>query len=120
MTVWCTVAFSPAQLVAVDLRLSWSPVQYDRPVGYNVYSREIGAAFDYRYPIWTDAATSCVLYGLADNTTHYFVVRTHDYFGNESADSVEVRWEPGDPATVADPTVAIREAASSCFINTLL
>jgi hypothetical protein len=85
----------PALGRAIDLTITWSPVYSDTPVGYRVYFREQGQDYDFRFPIWEGEETKCTIYGLNENNAYFFVLRTHDFLGNESSSSGEVSYLPG-------------------------
>jgi hypothetical protein len=85
----------PALGQAIDLTITWSPVYSDNPVGYRVYFREQGQDYDFRFPIWEGEETECTIYGLNENNAYFFVLRTHDFLGNESMSSGEVSYNAG-------------------------
>ncbi|MGD9368652.1 MAG: PKD domain-containing protein [Desulfobacteraceae bacterium] len=78
--------------LAAEVILAWD-VSNPTPDGYRVFARVEGQDYDYSSPVWPGAGddptqTACVLKGLADGTSYYFVVRA--YVGSdESGDSNE-------------------------------
>ena len=77
---------------ASTVTLAWDP-NTDQVDGYKIFHRIEGGAYDYANPAWLGAETSGGVQNIADDVTHYFVVRA--YRGAlESADSVEVSFTP--------------------------
>jgi len=58
--------------------------------GYRVYYREEGQEYDFDFPDWENAETTCTIYGLIEGITYYFVSRAYDIYGNESENSIEL------------------------------
>ena len=92
---------TPLQILAAQVTLAWD-ANAPTPDGYCVYQREQGQAYDYAHPVWpSDGAdhteTTCVIDGLTDGTTYYFIVRAHDA-ADESGDSNEVMYQPETPS----------------------
>ena len=92
---------TPLQILAAQVTLAWD-ANVPTPNGYCVYQREQGQAYDYAHPVWpSDGAdhteTTCVIDGLTDGTTYYFVVRAHSG-ADESGDSNEVIYQPAMPS----------------------
>ncbi|GEM_PF-3282723 len=75
---------------------------------YKVFTRLEGQSYNYDAPVWTGATTTCTVQ-VADDVPCFFVVRSADDNGNESADSNEAEYQPpvdtdGDGITDADET----------------
>ena len=78
----------------VDVSLIWDPVIHPDLAGYKMFYRETSKSYDYLDAVWTGTETTCTVFDLDENTSHCFVVRAFDTFGNESDDSNEVCWLP--------------------------
>mgnify|MGYP001822586231 FL=1 len=90
---------------AAEVTLAWETIRDPDAALYRIYHREPGGQYEYLQPVWEGAATSCTLTALADGVSHYFVGRSVDAIGNESADSREIVYHA--PAPEADqPTPA--------------
>lgn len=75
---------------AAEVTLAWEEIREPDAASYRIYHREVGGRYEYLEPVWEGTATSCTLTGLADGESHYFVGRSVDFFGNQSADSGEI------------------------------
>jgi hypothetical protein len=87
------VILAPQTACAVDVTLTWDANTETDLDCYRIYHRQEGQAYDYNYPLWEGADTTCTIYNLDDTTTHYFVARAVDIYWNESEDSNEVSFE---------------------------
>lgn len=89
---------APSLTLAAEVTLAWD-ANDPAPDGYRVFARIDGQDYDYTSPVWPGTGddptqTSCVLKGLAEGTSYYFVVRA--YAGSEeSGDSNEVNYITG-------------------------
>lgn len=100
---------------AAEVTLAWEEIREPDAASYRIYHRESGGRYEYLEPVWEGTATSCTLTGLADGESHYFVGRSVDFFGNQSADSGEIVFHaparesevptlpPDAPPAVPDP-----------------
>jgi polyisoprenoid-binding protein YceI len=87
----------PQNVYAVDVTLAWDPNGEEDLAGYKIFYRQEGQSYNYQEPAWEGTGTTCTIYDLSDNTTHYFVARAFDTSGNESGDSNEVFYQPNRP-----------------------
>jgi hypothetical protein len=96
----CITPYSVA--IAAQVTLAWDP-NFPVPDGYKLYVRAEGESYDYHFPAWSGTGTTCTIDNLADDTTHYFVVRA--FVGNdESGDSNETAYTTSDSDTVPPST----------------
>ena len=98
--------------MALDISLAWEPSSSDVE-GYRAFCREAGRNYDYSQPAWQGSETTCMIYGLEDETTHYFVVRAYNQLG-ESGNSNEAS------SAGSDTEVGIAAEAGGCFISSAL
>lgn len=75
-----------------SIRLSWNPVNSSALAGYRVYYGYESGIYTFSYDAGN--ATSCMLNSLQDCVTHYLVVTSYDYYGQESGYSNEVSGFP--------------------------
>jgi len=87
----------PQNAHAVNVTLTWDPNEEEDLAGYRIYHREEGQSYNYNTPSWEGTETSCTLFDLDDDTTHYFVARAFDMAGNESVDSGQEFFIPNRP-----------------------
>ena len=92
----------PRSIYAVDITLAWDENIGENPAGYRVFHREDGESYDYEQPAWEGEDTTCTIYGLTNNTVHYFVARAFDGSDYETEDSNETFYTPNAPP-VLDP-----------------
>lgn len=91
LTILCFLLFSIPSFAA-EVTLAWDANDLT-PEGYRVFSRVVNGIYDYSNPIWEGSSIVAVIQNLDNNTTYYFVVRAFD--GKlESADSIEVVYNP--------------------------
>jgi hypothetical protein len=83
---------------AAQVTLAWEATGGSN-AGYRLFARAEGQNYDYSQPKWQGTATSSTIHQLEDSKTHYFVMRTFDSQGNESANSNEVVFTPAASAT---------------------
>lgn len=69
--------------------LPWENTENTQQGGYRIYHRIENESYDYSQWAWTGQENTATLTGLAEDTTHYFVVRAWAD-QQESADSEEV------------------------------
>ena len=86
--------FSSQYAHSADITFEWNPNTEPDLAGYRIFCRQEGQSYDYNDPAWEGIETTCTIYNLDDKTTYYFVARAFDTFGNESADSDEVWYDP--------------------------
>ena len=98
--------------MALDISLAWEPSSSDVE-GYRAFCREAGQNYEYSQPAWQGSETTCTIYGLEDETTHYFVVRAYNELG-ESNNSNEASSAGGGTE------VGIAAEAGGCFISSAL
>lgn len=93
------MAFGLAATVAqaADVTLAWEEVLDPDAALYRIYHREADGVYTFDTPVWEGDATSCTLTALIDGTTHYFVGRSVDSYGNESVDSNEIAFHAPVP-----------------------
>ncbi len=105
---------------ARQVTLAWDANQEETLMGYRVFCRQSGDAYNYIHPIWDGTATTCTLIGLDDYTDYAFVVRAYDDQGHESADSEEV-WLIGQIAVPEQPEATSPENdAPDLFLTPVL
>jgi hypothetical protein len=80
----------PTASADVEVTLELDRNEEPDVIGFKVYSRLEGKAYDYTNPVWVGSTNSCVITGLQANTNYYFTARSFDSLGNESPDSNEV------------------------------
>lgn len=73
---------------AEQATLAWDPISDSRVTGYNVHYGTQSGTYTSIYS--AGSATSATVSGLAEGQTYYFVVRSRDAAGNESANSNQV------------------------------
>jgi hypothetical protein len=98
------------------------------PEGYQVYGREEGQNYDYDTPWWQgdQTFTQCVIDGLDESKTYFFVVRAYAD-DDVSGDSNEVRYAYADGTSSGGSSSLDSNTASSagsgssggCFIQSL-
>ena len=93
---------SPQRSYGVDVTLSWQTNQEEDLAGYRVFNRLQGQNYNYDDPAWEGTDTTCTIYSLDDDSTHYFVVRAFDTSDNESVNSNEVSYQGVPPDAVLD------------------
>lgn len=86
---------TPCMSLAAQVSLTWIPNDTSASA-YRVYQRQEGESYNYDTPVWSYEGNSsdintCVIDGLADERTYYFVVRACGN-GTESNDSNEVEF----------------------------
>ena len=86
--------FSTQDAYSADVTFAWNPNSEPDLVGYRIFYRQEGLSYDYHNPVWEGSDTTCTIFNLDENTTHYFVARAFDTSGNESADSSQVCYDP--------------------------
>ena len=86
--------FSAQNVHSADVTFTWDPNSEPDILGYRIFCRQEGLSYDYDNPVWEGIETTCTIYNLDENTTHYFVARAFDTSDNESADSNEVCYDP--------------------------
>jgi len=108
--------FCPARaLTDVYLKLAWDANDETDLDGYRIFVRAEGESYNYADPDWEGTATTCTIYGLADDTNYFFVARAFDIAGNESGDSNEEFYDAAanvPPTADAGPDRAVGEGAS--------
>ena len=114
--VFCLVLIFPGSAFSsVDVQLEWNANGESDLAGYRIFVREAGESYNYGQPDWEGTATSCWIYGLADDTDYFFVARAFDLAGNESGNSIEVPYlAPQDVPPIADagPNRTVGEGAT--------
>jgi hypothetical protein len=85
-------------------------------VGYRLYTRQSGQAYDYTFPDCDGSETSCTINDLEDTVEYCFVVRAYNSEGNESSDSNEVCLPPTseDPNNIDDDNDGLTENQGDC------
>jgi hypothetical protein len=102
----CIATYSVAG--AAQVTLEWGPPDPSLD-GYKIYVRTEGEVYDYHFPAWSGTNTTCTIDNLADDTTHYFVVRA--WAGNDvSTDSNEVVYDDSSSGTITLPTDSGQDA----------
>ena len=89
----------PCNVYSVDVTLSWQENSEEDLAGYRVFCRQEGQSYDYDDPAWEGSNTTCTIYNLDANATHYFVGRAFDTSGNISDDSNEECYQPNVGST---------------------
>lgn len=103
---------------AANVTLAWDPND-PAPDGYSVFQRLEGQDYDYSSPVWPlpgdgSTQTTCIIEGLEDDTSYYFVVRAN-VGGDVSGDSNEINHITGPPAPTVYTITA--DAGSNGFIS---
>jgi len=94
--VWCMITLAGSPVAAEDMSLTLAWEGSNEPgIFYKLFFRTEGESFNYDAPTWVGAQTTCTIQ-VPDDETCYFVVRACDNYGNESADSNEVKYTPVD------------------------
>jgi hypothetical protein len=108
--------FCPAQSFAdVYVKLAWAANGETDLDGYRIFVRTERESYNYAEPDWEGTATTCTIYGLADDTNYYFVARAFDRSNNESGNSNEAFYEAplnAPPTADAGPDRTVGEGIS--------
>ncbi len=125
------IALPTMAIAECEVQFQWSPQGDTEGVaGYMIFCREKGENYDYNNPIWEgdNSFFQCIIDGLDETKTYYFVIRSVDQFDNQSYDSPEVEFrynssddEPGSDAGLEGNGDVSRSSTSfsSCFLQTL-
>lgn len=99
--------YSAGATVSVTLHLESET--HPLVVGHKIYVREENQGYDFSKPVWQGADTTCVLSGLEENITYFFVARTYDQDGNTSDNSNEIRFLHDQSGGSQDPNASGQE-----------
>jgi len=94
----------PQNAYSVDIVLAWDANTENDLDGYKIFRRVEGESYNYDDPVLevhfnepgeNPQEPTCTIYNLEDNITHYFVVRSFDTAGLESAERMLAAQERG-------------------------
>jgi len=87
--------FAPANIAhCLELSFAWDTNTESDLTGYRVFYRQKDENYDYDNPAWQGTETTCIISGLNENTTYYFVSRSYNTYDKESENSVELCYDP--------------------------
>lgn len=81
----------PKNVHPFEITLAWDEITEENLVGYKIFYREEGQSYNYTEPAWEGVENFCIISGLDEDITYYFVGRAFYDLGQEGENSNEVR-----------------------------
>lgn len=101
--IFLMVLFFPCSAkAAVSITLHLESETHPFIVGHKIYLREASQGYDFTKPVWQGSDTTCVISGLQEDVTYFFVARTYDKDGNTSDNSNEISFNHNQSAASQD------------------